>query len=479
MIDRPVYTSDDHAPAERRASGWPERIGRSVTIARDALAARRLAFTPRERIEALRDERLRAFVQYACDSVPFYRDLFDRAGLAPGDIRTLADLARLPVATDADMRADPARFISARADLTHCIQLISSGSSGINKPVWHDDASVMSNVIYGERQKVVHGRFAPRRPRQRHLTVGYVGSGTAPRLTRIHRDWFPLFKWIGPERRRMLGDSPPERQIEEMNAFRPEIISGMIRGVAEIFNQARRLGLDVHRPRLAFGGGESLPREMRRLLEEEFGIPVIMHYQCTEALKIGFECEARDGYHLHEDICPVRIVDAAGRDLPPGTTGRVVITNLANRASVILNYDLGDRGALIDAPCGCGRTLRRLRLEETRSAPLLRTPEGVAIHYHQLARTLRRYEGIEIYQLLIDAPDRWRVGLVMRDPAARPAWLEEAARALEREVTGPCVRFEVKVLDRPALSPGGKVLSVIIAPGSRAAVTGDGAGDGE
>jgi phenylacetate-CoA ligase len=84
-----------------------------------------------------------------------------------------------------------------------------------------------------------------------------------------------------------------------------------------------------------------------------------------EAGTIGFQCERREGFHLNVDLCAVRIVDAEGRTVPPGTSGDIVISSLDNRATVLLNYRIGDRGTLSPQPCPCGRSL-----------PLLASLEG-------------------------------------------------------------------------------------------------------
>ena len=65
-------------------------------------------------------------------------------------------------------------------------------------------------------------------------------------------------------------------------------------------------------------------------------------YCAVESFKIGYFCEERTGFHLHEDLCHLRVLAADGREAAPGEPGEVVISNLVNHASVLLNYRLGD-----------------------------------------------------------------------------------------------------------------------------------------
>ena len=52
-----------------------------------------------DELAALQDQKLRAMVQHAYQSVPYYRSLLDSQGITAGDIRTVSDLEHLPVTT--------------------------------------------------------------------------------------------------------------------------------------------------------------------------------------------------------------------------------------------------------------------------------------------------------------------------------------------------------------------------------------------
>ena len=58
----------------------------------------------RDEITALQLGRLRQTLQRAYERVPHYRASFDAAGVQPGDLRSLADLARFPFTTKKDLR---------------------------------------------------------------------------------------------------------------------------------------------------------------------------------------------------------------------------------------------------------------------------------------------------------------------------------------------------------------------------------------
>jgi phenylacetate-CoA ligase len=160
------------------------------------------------------------------------------------------------------------------------------------------------------------------------------------------------------------------------------------------------------------------------------------------------------------DTYPVRIVDVEGRDVEPGSEGRVIISNLSNRALVLLNYDLGDWARWIPDPCPCGRSLPRLELLEGATIEKIMFPSG------------RRVNSSEIYSLFLDVPDLWeyqiirmrqdrfRLLLVVSEESHRPECVERIGRSLQ-QLFGNDATFEIEFVDRIPLSTGGKKRSYI------------------
>ena len=117
----------------------------------------------------------------------------------------------------------------------------------------------------------------------------------------------------------------------------------------------------------------------RALLERQTGALVYSTYQSSETGRLGFECERRSGWHLNVDLCAVRIVDAEGATLPDESEGEVVVSNLHNRATVLLNFRLGDRAVMGGSPCSCGRGLPVLRALLGRHTEVVHLADGRAI----------------------------------------------------------------------------------------------------
>jgi phenylacetate-CoA ligase len=114
------------------------------------------------------------------------------------------------------------------------------------------------------------------------------------------------------------------------------------------------------------------------------------------------------------DQVVLRVVDAEGNTLPPGQTGEIVISNLINRATVLINYRMGDIGALSPEPCPCGRTLPTLIQMDGRTDDLVRLTNGEAVHESVLLSKLYSVEGVVQLQVVQESLTRFTIRLVCR-----------------------------------------------------------------
>jgi phenylacetate-CoA ligase len=161
---------------------------------------------------------------------------------------------------------------------------------------------------------------------------------------------------VRPERLILPVFETVENNVKEINCFSPDIIISFGSYLEALFRTLDVIGLEMLLPSGVVCIGDGMTGEGKIFIEEKFGIPVLSIYNAGEAFKIGFSCEERLGFHVHEDLCHVRIVDEAGEEMERGERGEVVISNLINHGTVLLNYRLGDLASMPDKRCPCGRT---------------------------------------------------------------------------------------------------------------------------
>ena len=125
------------------------RLTGNVVIAAHLRGQRKAPFLTRERIEAMRDKRVRRIVRHAVRTVPYYREL----GIDPREIRNAQDLDALPLLEPETVRANPDKFLSRSRRGRNSLACWTSGSFGRPLEVRHDRRSVLANIAYGERER--------------------------------------------------------------------------------------------------------------------------------------------------------------------------------------------------------------------------------------------------------------------------------------------------------------------------------------
>ena len=203
----------------------------------------------------------------------------------------------------------------------------------------------------------------------------------------------------------------PTAVDELIDTVRPDIILGAGSHLEAFFRAAAARGGPKHRAKALLYTWDHMSPGGRKLIEDTFGMPVISKYSAMECLKVGFTCEEREGFHLHEDLCQLTIVDRNGNRLPDGEPGEIVLSNLVNRGSVLLNYRIGDLGRISTAACACGRTTHVLADLEGRTSEYVAKPDGSFAGPYILTTALNRVPGVVRFQLVQVAPTSFELRL--------------------------------------------------------------------
>jgi phenylacetate-CoA ligase len=351
---------------------------------------------PRERLEALQLERLRASLKNAHEHVPLHRTRLDAAGIVPDDVRSLDDLRRLPFTQKTDLRDHYPFGLFARP-LAQLSRLhASSGTTGRPTVVGYTrrdlalwaDLMARSLACAGVRRgDVVHNAYGY------GLFTGGLGAHYgAERLGAV----------VVP----MSGGST-ERQVQLIADFGARVLCATPSYALAIAEVAERMNVDLRSSGLEIGmfGAEPWSAAMRRELEERLGLKAVDIYGLSEIMGPGVACEcpAQDGLHGWEDHFLFEVIDPdTGRALAEGEAGELVITTLTKEALPMLRYRTRDITRLTSAPCSCGRTHRRILRIAGRNDDML-IIRGVNVYPSQIEAVLVGRPGIAPhYQLVVE-----------------------------------------------------------------------------
>jgi phenylacetate-CoA ligase len=414
----------------------------------------RFPFRSPEAIERVQAVRVQNIVEHAYRTVPYYRETLDRLGLRPGDFRVARDLERLPILERGQLQRDPEYFLSAAHAADPRTELASGGTTGQRCTVYYDSATLFHNTAMAAREESMHGGILGRRLGYRKLRLAKPrSSGAAIRAHTHQRGLIP--SRLPFERDTFSMYEPPSEIIRYTNRTRPDVLGGFGSVLDNLFSYASRSGKLVHRPKLVTFGSDALSARGRQIIAEEFGIPVFGSYSAVEMLTVGFECDQHRGYHLNVDTCALRVVGPAGESLPAGQSGDVIVSNLMNRATVLLNYRLGDVATLGAEPCPCGRSLPLLASVDGRRDEWFERPSGYAVHTQQVRELLRGERTIARWQAVQEADGLVKMALVL-DADPDPTATRERMRRKLRELMGEDAPIEVVVVDAIPPGPSGK-----------------------
>jgi phenylacetate-CoA ligase len=425
----------------------------------------RVPFRSPDHVARAQSARVRAMVAHAYRHVPYYRETMRRLGLMPDDLSNVRDLERLPIVERYDVQRDPERFASQHPRHCGVLRACSSGTMGIPLTVWHDFASLAQNAVHGERQRSIWASVIGQRVGYRE-TVITSSYGTAREVQELVSSGTLLPRAVRIQRQHLDVSSAVRDTTHGILAFRPHVLHSYGSYLNELFPYLKRQGIALPGLKLVTFASDGVNEVTRRLIEEGYGLPVMGTYQAIEAFQIGFECEQRCGYHLNVDLYPLRLVDAEGRTVPHGQTGEVVLSNLVNRATVLLNYRLRDLGVISPDPCLCGRSLPLLMSIVGRSDEFVTLPTGERLYTMQVHTMFKYFEDICQFQIRQTSGSTCEANVVAKpgcNSVALVAQLQNAFRAR----FGEAFRLEhVDLVDAIPRPPGGKPRIVLTLPDS-------------
>ncbi|MEV7415901.1 phenylacetate--CoA ligase PaaK [Streptomyces sp. NPDC089919] len=411
-----------------------------------------------EELAALQLARLRETLRHAYANVPFYRDSFDRAGVAPDDLRTLADLARFPFTTKADLRDNyPFGMFAVPQSEVRRIHA-SSGTTGQPTVVGYTERDLETWADVVARSL----RAAGARPGHKvHVAYGYGlftgGLGAHYGAERLGCTVIPA------------SGGMTERQVRLILDFEPEVIMVTPSYMLTLLDEMERQGVDPRATSLRTGvfGAEPWTEEMRREIEERLGIDAVDIYGLSEVIGPGVaqECvETKDGLTVWEDHFLPEVVDPlTGEVLPDGEHGELVFTSLTKEAMPVVRYRTRDLTRLL--PGTARPAFRRMEKITGRSDDMI-ILRGVNLYPAQIEEILLRTPGVAPhFQLRLTREGRMDA-LTVRAEARRdtsPADRTAAAASVVRAVKeGVGVSVSVEIVDPETLERSvGKIKRIV------------------
>ncbi len=350
------------------------------------------------------DCEVRDAIRYAYSKSGALRRRFDRAGVDLAKIKGVKDLVRLPTLTKEDLiqeqKAHPpfGDFLAVPLDEIGWV-FVSPGPVYVPLPDVGTTARIFSIHGFGKGDIVLNS-FSY------HLSVAGLLFDQALRSLGVT---------VIPG-----GPGNTELQLQVMRELGVTGYVGTGSFLMMLMDQADKDGYDVKkdlRLKKASVTGEMLAPALGRRLEQDFGIAVRQCYGLAEIGTVGYECSARQGFHVNGEWVVVEIIDPeTGAQMAAGKVGEVVVTCFSTRFPLV-RFRTGDLSSYMEEPCGCGLTSPRLRGVLGRIGQAVKV-RGLFLHPKQLDEAAKRISRISSVQAIVSregARDELRILAVLKD----------------------------------------------------------------
>lgn len=306
-----------------------------------------------EELRSRQHKQLALLLRHAWETSPGYRLRLEAAGYDPDRPASLT-WSSIPILTRSDLQQGYASFVSTAVPQSHgaTFKVESSGSTG--KPV-QSLGTELTRFFW--QATTLREHFWHHRDFSRSLFSIRPDRGSRNGIV-SHPGWGPPVDILMSSGKTWLMHSScaVEEQFDRLCEAQPDYLMTLPSNLRELSflaaeRKTRPVGIEIR----TFG--ESVSDELRRLVWESFGVPLIDVYSASETGYLALQCPLGDGcYHINAETVLLEVLDDDGMLCQPGDIGRVVVSVLHNFALPLIRYEVGDY-AEVGGPCSCGRGL--------------------------------------------------------------------------------------------------------------------------
>ena len=327
-------------------------------------------------LKKIQENKIIKLYLHAYHNIPFYQELFTRAGLTHNSIQCLEDIQKLPVISKQVLQGRESKCLLERnVNIQFLKTEQSSGSTGSPFTVYYDP-----NYLNIRNALFLRGLYAAgyRYGKKLFLLTGRPGNSSQ--------------KWLRWEYASI--EDEPHHVYNQMKRFGPNILYGC---TTALFNLAEYMEKNRNHIQVkkVITTAEFLESSTRRFLSAVFDVPIVDFYGMTEMGLIGWEC-SQGGYHLAEDSF---IIEYLKQDT--NSPQRIIITNLDQTTMPFIRFDTGDCGVPEkEINCQCGCLFPKLKRVEGRVIDSIQLKNGKKISPYKLTCKLEKIKELKRYQLV-------------------------------------------------------------------------------
>lgn len=321
--------------------------------------------------------KLQKLVKHAYDHVPYYTELFDTHNISPSDIKSLADISKIPVLTKELARANQEKLVASHISYKPINKGKTGGTTGVPLVVYSDTnnrsftwASYYRwyNWIGLDKEDAVLSLWGSKTILKPSFKKKYLGLAI---------DWVQNNRTLNTYN--INEDTLPE-VYDQMLKFNPVLIKGYLSAIILIGKYMQKNNLPANRGLKALSSTtETLLPMYRTFLQEVFKVPIYDQYGCGEVSAISYECKKHKGLHINEEHVYIESFNKHDAAIF-NETGRLIVTSLDNYVMPFIRYENGDMATLLTEKCSCGLNSALMNNIDGRTADTISLKNGAKAH---------------------------------------------------------------------------------------------------
>ena len=275
-----------------------------------------LEFSSKDELKRLQSRRLRSLLQHAYLNVPYYKRTFDAAGFKPSQIKSIADISKVPLLGKQDVRENVHfAMFSDLHNKKEMHRINTSGSTGEPFVCYADKFQLEMRFATTLRALEMSGwQFGDRQLRLWHQTLGMSRlQAFKERVDAMfmRRHFIPAFEMSEDSLRGLM------RTIEKKKPV-------LVDGYAESLNFIAMASDSVsrHKPKAVMSSAQQLTESTRTQIEKQFGAKVLDKYGSREFSGIAYQCLDSEHHHVQDESYILEIL-VDGRPAKVGEVGEV------------------------------------------------------------------------------------------------------------------------------------------------------------
>ncbi len=308
----------------------------------------------RSELLASQNHKLKNILIHAYENTAYYKRVFDEVTFSPYKMRENSEIQKIPFLTKAIVKKYHNELIAQNISPHLRTEASTGGSTGVPMYFLRD-----KECVYLRRgQELYFDRWMGYKLGEK---IGYfvAGSHYDGKISHIKG------KIRNAICERIVNFDPHDISETYMKTFaaryqryKPKMIKCFPNALIPFAHFVNRSHLSIPPVRSISCTGENLYMQQRRLFQEVFGGEVYEKVGTRESGVIACECSLHKGLHLFTEGVFAEIIKENGEPAKAGEMGRLIITDLFNKAMPLIRYEIGDMAVASDNRiCKCGSEL--------------------------------------------------------------------------------------------------------------------------